>query len=474
MHGLTQDTSHLFAGLLQGQGGVPVTSAPSQLIDTTDENGLSPFLLSLQQSIQTLINNGQLANAEADPKAITDAIEQLLASQAANNGAHLPLVQGQDLAVKPEMLLSQFTAVDAEQLVSRPENLIPTQMNQTGLDNAIASIQQKADHIDPLLAQIKLAMTRGTQPQSTPLTPVTGLDTTTMMQHDAMDRRLMERLSATVLPQSDAVDEVKLAAKQNPQITLRQDLTATLQSQHGLSDADNQQPVETSSLLMRESAERMSANPSALLNPVLLERALMNMNKEQRTNPEMLNWNDSQLDPIASLQTGQMNRNVNLNGTVDARPTQSFIQVPLTDPQWQTDFSNRIVMLTKGAAQGQTQVAEIRLNPAHMGAIEVRVVMNDDQASITFVSQHGTVRDAIEGSLPRLREMFTSSGLMLSDAEVSDQSLYERRQQENQHAANEQHNYSESGFNSDEESEYLIKQIDLSSLSASSSLDLYA
>ncbi len=110
----------------------------------------------------------------------------------------------------------------------------------------------------------------------------------------------------------------------------------------------------------------------------------------------------------------------------DARPVpmQSFIPTPLQDPQWQTDFSQRVSFI----ARNGNQVAEIRLNPANLGPIDVRVVMNDDQATITFSSQHGVVRDAIEASLPRLREMFSSSGMQLADAQVSDQSLPDQQQ----------------------------------------------
>lgn len=115
--------------------------------------------------------------------------------------------------------------------------------------------------------------------------------------------------------------------------------------------------------------------------------------------------------------------------SAEARPLPSFIHTPLHDPQWQSDFSNRVTWLARA---GGNQTAEIRLNPANMGPIEVRVVMKDDQATITFTAQHGVVRDAIEASLPRLREMFTGNGLQLAQANVSDQPLHEQRQRQQQ------------------------------------------
>lgn len=114
----------------------------------------------------------------------------------------------------------------------------------------------------------------------------------------------------------------------------------------------------------------------------------------------------------------------------EARPaTATAIQLPFHDPRWQNEFADRVTWLARA---GGNQSAEIRLNPAHLGPIEVRVMMNDDQASITFSAQHGVVRDAIEASLPRLRELFSGSGLQLAQANVSDQPLQDQRQRQQQ------------------------------------------
>jgi flagellar hook-length control protein FliK len=70
---------------------------------------------------------------------------------------------------------------------------------------------------------------------------------------------------------------------------------------------------------------------------------------------------------------------------------------------------------------------ELKLNPAHLGPIEVRVQMQNDQAQVSFVAQHGPVRDALEAALPRLREMFTAKGFNLVDVNVSQHSFAEQQ-----------------------------------------------
>ena len=65
--------------------------------------------------------------------------------------------------------------------------------------------------------------------------------------------------------------------------------------------------------------------------------------------------------------------------------------------------------------------ARLRLNPAHLGPVEVRLSIQHDQASIQFAAHHGQVREAIETALPRLREMLAQEGIQLQNASVSDQ-----------------------------------------------------
>lgn len=62
--------------------------------------------------------------------------------------------------------------------------------------------------------------------------------------------------------------------------------------------------------------------------------------------------------------------------------------------------------------------ARIQLNPEHAGPIDVRVQVDGEQVRAEFQSSHAEVRQAIEASLPRLREMLGQHGLQLAQADV--------------------------------------------------------
>jgi len=91
--------------------------------------------------------------------------------------------------------------------------------------------------------------------------------------------------------------------------------------------------------------------------------------------------------------------------------------VKLNTPAWSSALAERAVMV---AAQN-ANVAQIQLDPPELGSLNIRVQINQDQVSLNFTSPHAHVRDAVEQSLPRLREMFAEQGLALNESSVSDQ-----------------------------------------------------
>ena len=73
--------------------------------------------------------------------------------------------------------------------------------------------------------------------------------------------------------------------------------------------------------------------------------------------------------------------------------------------------------------------AEIRLNPAHLGPIEILIDMSEDQVNVSLSSRHAIVREAMEQALPKLREMLDENGFNLADADISKHSFAEQREQ---------------------------------------------
>ena len=76
------------------------------------------------------------------------------------------------------------------------------------------------------------------------------------------------------------------------------------------------------------------------------------------------------------------------------------------------------------------QEAEIRLDPPELGSMQVRVRSEGEQAHINFVVQNQQAKEALEQSMPRLRELLAQQGLALGEAQVQQQSQGQSQQQE--------------------------------------------
>jgi flagellar hook-length control protein FliK len=107
---------------------------------------------------------------------------------------------------------------------------------------------------------------------------------------------------------------------------------------------------------------------------------------------------------------------------------QTGVPVTVGTPQWSQAVGDKVLWL---AAQNVSS-AEIRLDPPELGPMQVRVSVNQDQASVTFTSPHPAVREALDQQLNRLREMFSEQGLNLVNVDVSDKSFaqHEREKEE--------------------------------------------
>jgi flagellar hook-length control protein FliK len=90
------------------------------------------------------------------------------------------------------------------------------------------------------------------------------------------------------------------------------------------------------------------------------------------------------------------------------------MHTPVGTQAWADELGNRVTFL---ATQGH-QTASLKLTPEHLGPLEVRISIRDDQASVWFGAAHADTRAAIEHALPKLREQFASQGLSLTDAGV--------------------------------------------------------
>lgn len=83
-------------------------------------------------------------------------------------------------------------------------------------------------------------------------------------------------------------------------------------------------------------------------------------------------------------------------------------------PQWQESLAGRVQWLV----DQKVGEARIKLNPPELGAVDVKISLVEDKTYVQLTAATAAARDELAQSLPRLRELFTASGLELSGASV--------------------------------------------------------
>jgi flagellar hook-length control protein FliK len=104
-----------------------------------------------------------------------------------------------------------------------------------------------------------------------------------------------------------------------------------------------------------------------------------------------------------------------VDGTPDLAPR---LATPVHDNKWADALAHRLVMM---ARDGES-TAQLKLVPVELGPLDIQITVKDSEATVHFGAAHQETRQALESSLPRLRELLSAQGLQLANASVSQQS----------------------------------------------------
>ena len=131
-----------------------------------------------------------------------------------------------------------------------------------------------------------------------------------------------------------------------------------------------------------------------------------------------------QANMFSSVMSGISSPSASTLQSTSSPVMQSVIPEAFGSANWSQGLGKQVMMMVNQ----NMQTAELKMNPAHLGPIEVRIEMEDDQVNVNFTSRHAVVREAMEQALPRLREMLDEQGLNLGGSDISQQSFAEQQQ----------------------------------------------
>lgn len=323
---------------------------------------------------------------------------------ASEDGKKLPPAEDNDKAVKAENIeqavgsTEKVAATEADQVTDSTDIDDNAPSTETVIVNVAAPAIEKA-------ATEKVTMTLSTTAKAQPKSLIAG--------SDAPDKAVIQNLTPVLNAEGD-IEIVDIEVKARfadilnkdgaTQSAIRADILQAI-SQKTSSDDGNGQTLKTSlqNLLLNADNKPLSNGQAAEL--IRQIQPGQQRGTDNRAPAGLV----TALTPAASAP-GQ-------TSAAGAPQIAMDVQPQLNSAAWSRVVSSRVVWM----AREGVQQAELRLNPANLGSVDVRLNINNDQASVTFLAQNAATREALEQAMPRLRESLAENGLSLTHSEVGQQ-----------------------------------------------------
>ncbi|MBK1694235.1 hypothetical protein CKO09_05710, partial [Chromatium weissei] len=335
-----------------------------------------------------------------------------------------PIVQSQpeptettSAPIKPEL-----KPIEIASTPTRPEI-------ETELESVATPIEIKP------VAQVQVE-SKSTEFRSIPIQPITK-----NTEQNQMPSQLVLASETTIAP---ALMNAAVPRFGRTTISATDDIESTIATQHSITDAESATTLESIPLPLSQQKTIISQETQRVIEP----RRFQPLFSEQGT----------LLRPIAIDSESKQNKLENTDNSISEKsvsiPTTPLTTLNIPNAAPSTRPLDLATVLQQGGerylsepvkwlVQTNANSVELKLHPANLGAIDVRVTMEAEKAHIQFLSSNSIVRDVLEAALPRLRDSLAQDGLQLGTVSVSDQAAEQRRgsgrelaeaiQQERQH-----------------------------------------
>ncbi|MDH1171390.1 flagellar hook-length control protein FliK [Pantoea agglomerans] len=194
------------------------------------------------------------------------------------------------------------------------------------------------------------------------------------------------------------------------------------------SDAQSKPAVTTAASQSNNAAQ--SATSRGLTLDSSFQQALSNMVKQDDQAAIKASASDNAINATPIATASSLPAQVTASATTST-PSTTMLNSQLGSDEWQQALSQQIVMFSRNGQQN----AELRLHPEDLGAIQISLKLDNDQAQINLVSSHSHVRAALEAAIPQLRNALAESGINLGESQVSSDSSAQGQQFQQQQEA---------------------------------------
>jgi len=377
----------------------------AEIADMTAMEESQALLMRLNQAA-AMLNGKSLPTADADPlSASADALSAQTLNVTQSDDDESVQIDGDNTegVIDRQALLTELAknlpeGVSPEKVLDQlsPDQLaaLASQVRATQSLDAESAAHRKDNALESDGSAIKWSTAKAQQETDNPASLSKEKET---LAKEGQLKEGVTKEGATLLKSSELTDKPRHDAKSAA--TPNANPASLLAGKMGQSD-------DLSKAALKAMAEQAGQADTALTSGSASSAA------EGATRPENL---AQQLASGLGLSSAQ-----SATARQDMQAAQSA-QAPLPLGQTPTEagaaLTERInIMLSKNLKQ-----VDIRLDPPELGRMQIKLGMNNDQATVHITVANQQARDAVEQAMPRLRDMLQQQGLQLAQGSVQQQ-----------------------------------------------------
>lgn len=360
-------------------------TASSGEADTSASTDILQGVENLPQDFVTALGNQLLTLAKQQGTGVQSADSSAESDEKSSKGVSLSaLMEALD---KPETLNALL----------QPENIKATLKSADDKDKSEASSLSASDlqNVQALFAMLPAAV----EDRTTQTAATNALSENTSDSRASLNNTLLSALT-------------RQAKDEQPETTAATTPTATTAATKKTSDIADALSAQTTTTQASSTTSTSATNSTALTLDESFQQVLSTLSKPD--DKRDLSSTDT-TTPVTSAPLSSSSTLTSSTASTSTTPSTPMLNAQLGTSEWQQALSQQIVMFSRNGQQN----AELRLHPEDLGAIQISLTLDKDQAQLNMVSSHSHVRAALEAALPQLKTALAESGINLGQSNVS-------------------------------------------------------
>ncbi|MFT5162168.1 MAG: flagellar hook-length control protein FliK [Alteromonadaceae bacterium] len=452
-------------------GATKTTSQNGKVVGQT--SGINPTLITPDQAganggaTKTTSQNGKVVGqtSRINPTLITP-------DQAGGNGG---VTKTKDIYQTPPIIaqFSEELAADAEPLSSTIQKSIDgNPVRKLQGDGPVAQLVSKNVVHDPL------APTKETPPDQIEIKPFELADGVSKSFGKLFAGQESPQRSSTA-PLNHEHKAGKLSTQQGGLAGMMQSDEKSLDNIIGTVESSGKPTsrILNASAAALEQAQAQKANPEGQLNEKQLsdKKLLESLSAENKLNEEvglteerpakfmpkdinstLLNKGQSQFTAINSTSLTNTLNSTSATDNKMTGPDLTKLQQAMTpnQPDFSQNMKERLtIMMNRGV-----QSADIRLDPAELGQMQVKMTVENDVTSVSFTVQNSQAKEVLEQAMPKLKEMLAEQGLEMGEGSVNQEDQQQALNDQQQNEQGSERGHPTDGLDSDGQIEQINAQ----------------